>query len=93
MTWNMNHLGKGEGFMGYELQTSSIDFSGAVHVLGLQLLKQSIVDPQVDVALPVALLWCWWNVTNCSLIHLPRKLSNLVPCASQLPTLSYKSSF
>lgn len=77
------HLGEGEGFVRYELETSSIDFSGSLHVLSLQLLKESIVDPQVDVPLPVALLWGRRNVGDCSLIHLPGKHSRLQTCQLQ----------
>ena len=57
--------------MGYELEAGSVHFSGALRILGFQLLKQGIVDPQVDVALPVALLSSRGSVGYGPLIHLP----------------------
>lgn len=65
-------LGKGEGLMGYELEAGSVHLPGAIHVLGLQLLKKSVVDPQVDIALPVALFWGRRHISNGPLIHLQR---------------------
>ena len=66
----MAHLGKGEDLVRYDFKAGTVHLPGALHVLGLQLLKQGIIDPQVDIPLPVSLFWGRWYVCNCSLVHL-----------------------
>ena len=66
----MSHLGKCENLMRDDFEAGAIHLPGALYVLGLQLLKQGIVDPQVNISLPVSLLWGRWYVCNCSLVHL-----------------------
>lgn len=42
----------------------------AVELTRFQLLKQRVLDPEVDVSLPVPLLSSWRHVGNRMLIHL-----------------------
>ena len=56
--------------MGYELETGSVDLPGAFGILSLQLLKEGVVDPQIDVALPIPLLSGGRHIGDSTLIHL-----------------------
>ena len=63
-------LGECEGLVGYKLEAGSVHLSGTLCILSFQLLKQGIIDPQIDVTLPVALLISRWGVGYCPLIYL-----------------------
>ena len=54
----------------YELEAGAVHLSGAVGLLGVQLLKQGVLDPQEDVPLPVPLLGRGGQVCHGALIHL-----------------------
>ena len=56
--------------MRYELEARSVDLPGTVGLLRVELLKQSILDPEVYVPLPVPLLRRRWEVGDRPLIHL-----------------------
>ena len=55
-------------------QGSSPPWPGPTLHLGLQLLIEGVVDPQVDVALPVPLLLHGRHVGDGALIHFPHRL-------------------
>jgi len=46
------HLGEGKMLMRKQLQASPVHLPSSLHILCLQLFKESIIDPQVDVATP-----------------------------------------
>lgn len=77
----MPHLSKGEDLVRDDFETSGVHFPGALHILSLQLLKQGVVDPKVDVPLPVTLFWRRRDVCNCPLIDLqhPCMLRTVAP--------------
>jgi len=45
-------LGEGKMLMWKQLQASPVHLPSSLHILCLQLFKESIIDPQVDVATP-----------------------------------------
>ena len=49
-------LGEGEALVRHQIQTRLVHLARAIRVARLQLLKDGVVDPQVDVATPVPLL-------------------------------------
>mmetsp|Transcript_531 Transcript_531/g.1943 ORF Transcript_531/g.1943 Transcript_531/m.1943 type:complete len:437 (+) Transcript_531:1467-2777(+) len=65
------HLGKGKLFVRDELQALAVHLARAIHVGRLEFLPQGIIDPEVDVALPVALLLRRWEVCDGALVHVP----------------------
>ena len=54
------HLGESERLVRYDLKTLAVDLPSALCIVGHQLLEESVVHPQVDVAPPVALLKRQW---------------------------------
>merc|ERR1719336_1845302 len=49
-------LGKGEPLVRNQFKSGSVHLSGPLHIPGLQLLIDGIVDPEIDVSPPVVLL-------------------------------------
>jgi hypothetical protein len=45
-------LGEGKMLMRKQLQASPVHLPSSLYILCLQLFKESIIDPQVDVATP-----------------------------------------
>ena len=98
----MPHLCKGEDLVRNDFETSSVHFPGALHILSLQLLKQGVVDPKVDVPLPVPLFWRRRDVCNCPLIDLQhpcmlrtvalRPQLNFMHCIHNMPGSLFLSS-
>lgn len=70
MSWGI-YLGESENFVWYQLQACPVDLSRAVKVFGFYLLKECVIDPQVNVPLPVPLLICRRNIADCPFIHIP----------------------
>mmetsp|Transcript_40830 Transcript_40830/g.100841 ORF Transcript_40830/g.100841 Transcript_40830/m.100841 type:complete len:451 (-) Transcript_40830:167-1519(-) len=56
----------------HQLEALAEHLAGALGVLRLQLLEQRVVDPQVDVAAPVALLAGGGHVGDGALVHVAR---------------------
>ena len=48
-----------------------IDGLSAFSIISLELLEDSVVNPQIDIALPMLLLWDRWNVLDGSFVNLP----------------------
>ena len=67
----LGYLCKGEDFVGCELQAGAVDLARPFMILCFQLFKQRIIDPEVNVPLPIALLICRWNIADGPLIHIP----------------------
>ncbi len=63
-------LGEREGAVRDDLQAGAVDLARAPGVAGLQLLPQRVVEPEVDVALPVALGRRGRHVGHRALVHL-----------------------
>ena len=55
-----------------QLQTGPVDLPCSVRLLGVQLLKQGVLDPEVDVPLPVPLLRRGREVGDGPLVHLTK---------------------
>mmetsp|Transcript_24495 Transcript_24495/g.53515 ORF Transcript_24495/g.53515 Transcript_24495/m.53515 type:complete len:540 (+) Transcript_24495:1130-2749(+) len=63
-------LGEGEGLVRDELEAGAVDLTRPVRLPRVQLLKQGVLDPQVDVPLPVPLFMRRRQVGHSTLVHL-----------------------
>lgn len=76
MSWRVGfpgwlYLCKSEELVRYKLQASTVDFSGPLMILCLQLLEEGVINPQVNVPLPIPLLVCWGNIADSPFVHVP----------------------
>ena len=62
------HFGKGEDFVRNDFETPFVDLLGPLGIFAIEFAPKSVVDPQINVAPPMTLVFRWWNVGDSALV-------------------------
>jgi hypothetical protein len=65
--------------MGNDPETRLIHLPGSLHLSRLQLFKESVVDPQVDVTAPESFLGHGWEVGDGTFVYFPHRRQLSLP--------------
>ena len=64
------YLGEAEFGMRYEREAGLVHLGGPIEVVVLQFFVNGVVNPKIDVSLPVLFLLCWRDVGHCPLVNI-----------------------